>query len=190
MTRVRTDHEFVQHPRWETLGGDAFLLHHAALAHVNATGSDGLISRRRARTLHPGVRNMSKQIKALLDDGLWTEDGPEHYRVCDVVDDLRAAVLRGDEQPSAAAVVREKEGARLRKERWSERRQNGVPERGRNVEKNAVRNTPLSCPVLSSPVQDPKGSGPALAAPCDHGAARPALCALCRAQASGVRTGS
>lgn len=179
MTRVRTDHEFVQHPRWEALGADAFLLHHAALAHVNAHGTDGLVTKARARALHPSVRSPAARIKALLADGLWTEDG-DHYRVCDVVDDARHSVLRGDEQPSAAAVAREKEAARARKQRWQERHRNGVPD----DDPNGGRNTPQSRTVRTSAVQDPKGPSPALPPDCVHGCDRPALCALCRASAA------
>jgi hypothetical protein len=183
MARVRKDHEFVQHPRWEALGADAYLLHDAALAYVNATGSDGLVSKKRARTLHPAVKSPAARIRALLEHGMWTEHDPDTYRVCDVVDDLRHSVTRGDEQPSAAAMEKERVQSRQRKEQWRERRRNGVPNGSGHAP--PVRHTATQ----PSPVQDPPGPGPALPAACDHGADTPRLCALCRAAATS-RTGS
>ena len=129
MTRVRYDPGFINDPRWERLGADAFVLHSFACAYVVHTLSDGFVSEGRALTLTPLVRKPKQAVDALVSDGLWTPvDGG--FRVCECHDDLRRSDGRGDEQPSRGYV----EGERTRK------RENAQKYRDRNRATNQERN--------------------------------------------------
>lgn len=176
MTRVRTHHEYVQRPVWDRLGADAFLLHHAALAYVNAHGTDGLLPKVKAKLLHSAVKTPSRQIQGLLAEEWWSEEDDEHYRVCEVQDDLRAGGGRGDEQPSADYVRREQDRARERKEAWKAKRNgewNAVPNKGQNSSQGSAGQ--------GRTVQDPEGSSPAPVPDddCEHGVDRFASCMKC-----------
>lgn len=183
MTRVRTHHEFVQRPVWDKLGADAFLLHHAALAYVNAHGTDGLVPRSKVKALHSAVKAPTKQVQGLLAEQVWAEHDPESYRVCDVQDDLRQGGGRGDEQPSAEYVRREQQRAKERKDAWRQKKEPGR-NAGRNGVPTSVRNKARDSAVQDRAVQDPYGSGPALVPSlveedCEHGVDRFASCADC-----------
>jgi len=173
---------------WDRLGADAFLLHHAALAYVNAHSTDGLVPCGKAKTLHSAVRAAAKQIRNLVDEKVWTECEGDCYRVCDVQDDLRVGGGRGDEQPSAAYVEAENERARVRKERWKQKQEHGKNP-SRNGVPTDVRSRTRDSAVQDRAVQDSYESSPApkLAAvvieddDCEHGIDRHSSCRLCAA---------
>lgn len=121
MTWVRLSDTFVEHPRWEALGGDAFLLHVAALSYSNRAMTDGYVSRLRMQSLTPAVRGHRKLADRMVAAGLWTErdDG---YQVANYVADQRRADGRGDEQPLAERVQKRRtrdadRGSALREKR-------------------------------------------------------------------------
>lgn len=182
MTRVRTHHEFVQRPVWDRLGADAFLLHHAALAYVNAHSTDGLVPKAKVKVLHSAVRTPSRHIQGLLAEGMWSEYDADSYRVCAVQDDLRVGGGRGDEQPSAAYVAAEQERAKERKERWRNKGKNpdgnGVPTLVRTrTRDSAVQDRAVQDSYESSPAPKPLAVVPD--EDCEHGVDRYASCAAC-----------
>lgn len=129
MTRVRFDPAFIDDPRWERLGVDAYVLHVAACSFVVRNLTDGHITAGRVGTLTPLVADPHDIAQRCVNDGLWQLEG-DGYHVCDCIDDLRTAVGRGDEQPSKAFVEGERARSRDRKARW----------RAKSAEGNAVPN--------------------------------------------------
>lgn len=170
MTRVRFDPGFINDPRWERLGADAFILHSFACAYVVHTLSDGFVSEGRALTLTPLVRKPKQAVQVLLADGVWVAiDGG--YVVCSCHEDLRTSAGRGDEQPSRGFVEGERERARKRQEQWRNKRNtrtNGASNRGTNGVTNAPQYSAEQCSAGTTvPVP-----APALAdndAVCEHG---------------------
>ena len=152
MARVRFDPTFIDDPRWERLGVDAYVLHSAACSYVVRSLTDGFISAARVATLTPLVADPVSVAQRCVDDGLWlVVDGGFH--VCDCIDDQRTAAGRGDEQPSRASVERERARTQERKAKW----------RQQNAEGNGVPTSIQSTPTQSSAVQ--ASPSPALPAP-------------------------
>lgn len=171
MPWVKTSDTFIDWPAWEALGTAPHFLHMAALSYCNRSGTDGLITRGRARMLTPVVRDPDRAIDALLEAGVWVEESGQ-IRVAVYVDDLRSSEGRGDEQPKAAAVKAKRDADKDRLRKWREKRSaqagNAVTSRVTNGERNSVqtRPDPKGLGLVSGPV----GTQPIHLRPeCEHG---------------------
>lgn len=116
MTWVRLDDGFAEHPKVARLSDAAFRLHVRALCYAARFGTDGVVSLELfARNARPKVR------RELIESGLWTE--------CESGIEIHDFL---DYNPSRSAVMAEREAARLRLQRFRERKRNAVSERDGN----------------------------------------------------------
>lgn len=106
MTWVKLDDRFTENAKFEKAGPLAGWLYVAGLCFCAGNLTDGLIPKARAKILTP-VPNVTKQIRALVDAGLWIDEG-DHYRVHDYL----------DFQPSRRSVEADREKARRRMEKF------------------------------------------------------------------------
>lgn len=169
MPWVKTSDTFVKLPIWERLGADAYLLHMEALSHCNSTGTDGVLTRARARVLTPIVADPGQIIEAFLAEGFWVEVAGG-IKVADYVEDYRKHVGRGDEQPTSGALKAKRDADAERLRKWREKngkdKRNAVP----TDVPNGVDNNVLAWP-------GPEGQGQvdeelaAFKPECEHGTA-------------------
>lgn len=117
MTWVRTSDTFTELPVWEELGPAAHFLHMAALSYCNRSGTDGIITRARARALTPVVDDVDALVDGLVAAGMWSET-PAGLKVAKYTGDLRRADGRGDEQPAAIDVKNRRTTTAERQSKW------------------------------------------------------------------------
>ena len=102
MAWVKLDDTFPEHPKVLAAGPLAGWLHVCAIAYCNRNLTDGHVPGAVARRL-ADVPSPQRHIDALVDQGLWLEDGPD-YLLHDYL----------EYQPSKAKVLEERERARKR----------------------------------------------------------------------------
>jgi hypothetical protein len=161
MPWVRLDEGFADHPKIERAGPMAAWLHVVAICYCNRHLTDGRIPKAKARRL-ADIPTPDKHIKALVDAGLWDDEGDDY-----IVHDFL------DYQPSRADVEADRAQAR---DRMAKRRRKPDGTFGRSSPEhppNKNRSSPEVRPPRSSstptrPVtEELKGGGNSRASPDD-----------------------
>lgn len=139
MTWVRLDDQFPEHPKVLRVGPEAAWLHVSALCYCARQLTDGFVPAPALGRL-ADVKNPTALAARLVEEGLWllATDGWH-------INDYLAY------NPSREKVQEQRKATAERKERWKERKRNGVPDASPGRERNARPHTPTR--------PGPKGQG-------------------------------
>jgi hypothetical protein len=136
VTWVKLDDGIFGNPKIVEVSAPAKLLHIVGICHCAQGLTNGRISKKAWPVLSAQAESQKRHVAELVDARLWHDEGT-HWVVNDYL----------EYNPSREKVLADREGAKLRKERWKER----VAERVPNGERTARVRGPRPDPSPNNP---------------------------------------